>query len=268
MPSWHRLWCPMEDLWHNCVGWSVGHCLSTLWAPSHEPEDGVHHHLGDCFSKYLILIPLKDHIALTVSNALLDWVNPYFGVPRRLLSDRGQEFTGQVWEKLLKALGIQRVLTSLDHPEGNVINEWSHCTMNMLRALLYEGTLALRWVNKIPAIMLTLNSMPHQLHGYSASMIATGRENTLPIDLVIGAELSGRQKNSSACVSGILELLRDVHQWVAPTEASTRPNPYQPVDLIIMGLHPSSGENIQAFSTIDKALLGAYGPYSLPVTYS
>ena len=85
---------------------------------------------ADCFSEYLILIQSKDHMGLTVSNALLDQVIPYFGVPRRLLSDRGQEFMGQVWEEVLKALGIQQVLTSPYHPEGNTINEWSHRTMN------------------------------------------------------------------------------------------------------------------------------------------
>ena len=35
---------------------------------------------------------------------------------------------------------------------------------NMLRPLLYNGTPAPHWVDKIPAIMLTLNSKPHQPH--------------------------------------------------------------------------------------------------------
>ena len=61
------------------------------------------------------------------SNALLDWVILYFRVPQRLLSDRRQEFTGQVWEELLKALRIH-ALTSSYHPEGKAINERSHHT--------------------------------------------------------------------------------------------------------------------------------------------
>ena len=51
------------------------------------------------------------------------------------------------------------------HPEGNVINERSHWTMNMFHALLYNGTPTPHWVDKIPSIMLTRNSMPYQLHG-------------------------------------------------------------------------------------------------------
>ena len=82
---------------------------------------------------------------------------------------------------------------------------------NMLRALLYDGTPAHQWVDKIPTIMLTLNSMPHQPYEYSASMIATGWENTLPPGLVVGAQPLEGKGTPSAYVSGILKWLRDVH---------------------------------------------------------
>ena len=109
-----------------------------------------------------------------MSNALLNCVIPYFGVPQRHLSERGQEFMRKVLEELLKALGIQCVLTSPYHPEGNAINKRSHRTMNnMLHALLYDGIPAPHWVNEIAAIILTLKSMPHQPHRYLASVIAT-----------------------------------------------------------------------------------------------
>ena len=153
----------------------------------------------DCFLKYTILLPSRDHTAITVSNALLNQVIPYFGVPRRLLSDRLREFMGQVWDKLHRALGI-RLLTSLYHPQRNASNERSHCSMNnMLRALLYDGTPAPHWIDKITSIMLTLNSMPRQTHRYSASMIATGHKNTLPPDLVTRAQPSEGAETPSAC---------------------------------------------------------------------
>ena len=89
----------------------------------------------DCYSRYIILVPSSNHTASTVSEALLRHVVPYFGTPRGLLSDRGREFVGDVWVKLMRSLGIQRILTSPYHPEGNAINEQSHRTLNnMLRA--------------------------------------------------------------------------------------------------------------------------------------
>ena len=93
------------------------------------PPDQHHEFLivfVDCFSKYTILIPSSNHTASTVSEALMRHVIPYFGTPRRLLSDRGREFISSIWTKLLCSLGIQQVLTSPYHPEGNAINERSH----------------------------------------------------------------------------------------------------------------------------------------------
>ena len=50
----------------------------------------------ECFSRYLILIPIKDHNATTVSQALFERVIRYFGCLKKILSDRGMEFTGRV----------------------------------------------------------------------------------------------------------------------------------------------------------------------------
>ena len=89
-----------------------------------------------------------------MSDALLRHVVPYFGTPRRLLSDRGREFVGEVWASLTRSLGIQRLLTSPYHPEGNSINERSHRTINnMLRARLLEGSPSRHWVDQIPSII-------------------------------------------------------------------------------------------------------------------
>ena len=125
--------------------------------------------LVNCYSRYTILVPSSNHTASTVSEALLRHVVPYFGIPRRLLLDCGREFVGDVWGKLMRSLGIQRILTSPYHPKVNAINERSHRTLNnMLRARLLEGTSSKAWVEKVPGIMLALNAMPHEPHGFSA----------------------------------------------------------------------------------------------------
>ena len=155
----------------------------------------------DCFSRFTILVPARDHTASTVCQALLERVIPYFGVPQKLLSDRGREFTGRIWEELLEKLHNKRVLTSPYHPEGNAINESSHRTIgNIMRALQQEGQATDEWVKLLPAIMLTLNSMPHGEHNFSASMVATGRENLLPPDLATSPSPSPLPDNPASYV--------------------------------------------------------------------
>ena len=193
----------------------------------------------DCFSRYTVLVPASNHTADTVIDALLRHVVPYFGTPRRLLSDRGREFVGEVWGKLTRSLGIQRILTSPYHPEGNSINERSHRTMNnMLRARLLRDLPSRKWVVEIPGIMLALNAMVHEPHGFSASMIATGREPSLPPDLEGDACASPSTEDPVSYVDMVRQRLALTHQQMTPPPALVAINPYHEDDLIFMMTTP------------------------------
>ena len=180
-----------------------------------------------CFSKFTILVPSSNHTASTVSEALMRHVVPYFGTPRQLFSDRGREFISAIWTKLLHSLGIQQVLTSPYHPEGNVINERNHRTLNnMLCSRLLEGPSTKAWVDKIPWIMLTLNAMPHKPHGVSASMVAIGREPMLPPDLTSDTGPSPAAEDTPEYVEIIRQRLQFTHQHMAAPPVTPSPNPY------------------------------------------
>ena len=160
-------------------------------------------------------------------------VRPSFGMWFRTLacragsSDRGREFVSEIWTKLLHSLGIQQVLTSPYHPEGNAINEQSHRMLNnMLRARLLEGSSSKAWVDKVPGIMLTLNAMPHEPHGFSASMIATGRELTLPPDVHQGGHASPAVDDPSDYIEAITQRLQLTHQQMASPSPPSVTNPY------------------------------------------
>ena len=198
----------------------------------------------DCYSRFTILVPASNHTADTVSEALLRHVVPYFGTPRRLLSDRGREFVSEVWEKLTTTLGIQRVLTSPYHPEGNSINERSHRTMNnMLRARLLRDLPSRKWVTEIPGIMLALNAMVHEPHGFSASMIATGREPSLPPDLDNEACASPATEDPVAYVDMVRQRLALTHQQMTSPPAPEAHSPYHEGDLIFVMTTPPERTN-------------------------
>ena len=88
----------------------------------------------DVYSRYLIATPVRNHRASTVSRCLYESVVAYFGAPRSILSDRGAEFTGMIWESLTQMLGAKIKLTSPYYPQGNSVIGRSHRTLsNMLR---------------------------------------------------------------------------------------------------------------------------------------
>ena len=171
----------------------------------------------DCYFRYTILVPSSNHTANTVSKALLWHVVPYFGTPRRLLSDRGREFVGDVRGKLMNALGVQCILTSPYYPEGNAINERSHRTMgNMLRARLLESSSSKAWVEKVPS---------------------------LPPDLQHDACASPSVGDPTTYAEVLKQRLKLNHQQVAAPPPPTTTNPYQERSLIFVMTTPLERSN-------------------------
>ena len=106
---------------------------------------------------------------------------------------------------------------------------------NMLRARLLEGLPSWKWVDEIPGIMLTLNAM---VHGFSASMIATGREPTLPPDLEGDACASPSLEDPAAYVGIVKQRLALTHQQMTPPPAPVAINPYHEGNLIFVMTTP------------------------------
>ena len=130
-------------------------------------------------------------------------------------------------------------MTSPYHPEGNSINESSHRTMNnMLRARLLRDLPSRKWVVEIPGIMLALNAMVHEPHGFSASMIATGREPSLPPDVEEDACASPSTEDPVAYVDMIRQCLHLTHQQMTPPPAPVAINPYHEDGLIFVMTTP------------------------------
>ena len=190
----------------------------------------------DCFSRYLILIPLKDHNATTVSQGLFKRVVAYFGCPRKILSDRGTEFTGRVWGDLMCLLGIDQLLTSPYYPQENGIVERSHCTVgNMVRAQLAHRD-DRDWVDALPGVMLVFNEMEQENHGYTASQIMWGKNMNLPTDLIHTPDNAGKS-DLRGYAKNLRKGLREIRKKVAPfNRDAKRPpvNPFKPGDLILI----------------------------------
>ena len=93
----------------------------------------------------------------------------------------------------------------------------------MLRARWLDGTPSWTWVDKIPGIMLALKAMAHEPHGFSALMIATGREPTLPPDLESNACASPSLDDPASHVEAVKKQLTLTHQQMVPPQLLTLP---------------------------------------------
>ena len=80
--------------------------------------------------------------------------------------------------------------------------------------------------------MLTLNAMPHEPHGFSASMVATGREPTLPPDLTSDTGPAPAAEDTPEYVETIRQRLQLTHQQMASLPGAPLPNPYSEGSLV------------------------------------
>ena len=102
----------------------------------------------------------------------------------------------------------------------------------MLHARLLEGPSTKAWVDKVPRIMLTLNAMPHEPHGFSASMVATGREPALPPDLTSDTSPSPVFEDAPRYVETLQQRLQLIHQQMIVPPAAPSSNPYHKGSLV------------------------------------
>ena len=66
--------------------------------------------------------PLSSPTAETCGKALSNWIST-FGVPESIITDRGTQFTSNVWDLLSKHLGIKLHHTTAYNPECNGLIE-------------------------------------------------------------------------------------------------------------------------------------------------
>jgi hypothetical protein len=84
--------------------------------------------MTDAFTRWPEAAVVSCQTAETAAQAVLRWVCR-FGQPRRLTSDRGTPFVGEVLTCLSAFLGVERLRTTPYHPHNNGLEERAHRTM-------------------------------------------------------------------------------------------------------------------------------------------
>ena len=92
-----------------------------IWGPGKESTSRMRYVLGviDAFSKYLILIPIRDQKALTIADAMIDQVILPFGMPYEIVSDRGPNLISALQAELYSIFGITRRVSTAYRPQAN-----------------------------------------------------------------------------------------------------------------------------------------------------
>ncbi|THG99331.1 hypothetical protein EW145_g7286 [Phellinidium pouzarii] len=131
-------------------------------------------------SKGIVLCPCNKTID-ALGTALLYHQNVYrrFGLPKRIISDRGPQFASHVFQTLCSRLGIKSKLSTAYHPQTDGQMERANQEIEAYLRI-YCGTAPNTWAESIPDLEFSHNLQTHSVTKTSPFNIILGY-NPIPI---------------------------------------------------------------------------------------
>jgi len=156
----------------------------------------------DRFTRWPEAIPLTNTSASTCAQALVSSWIARFGLPLAMSSDRGAQFTSDLWAKMAQMLGMEHSRTTAYHPQANGLVERFHRHMkSSLRARLTGPN----WVEELPWVLLGIRTSPKEDLGASSAELVYGTPLTVPGDFLAAPTSS---QNPAAFLSGLQDTVR------------------------------------------------------------
>ena len=151
------------------------------------------------------------------------WVlyNEYFsvfGFPQRLMSDQGTGFTSKVIAAMCSLLGIEKIRTTLYHPQSNGSAERVHQTLWRMIGKL-DPEKRQKWPAHLGSVLIAYNTTRSLVTGYSPYYLMFGWRPRLPIDLLFPTR---REHNLTRTIDEYVKTLyRHLRKSVKITQDST-----------------------------------------------
>ena len=133
----------------------------------------------DDLTKFSIAEPLAIQDAETIARCFVEKIILKFGIPTKILTDRGTNFLSELFSNISRLLGISRIKTSAYHPQSNGALERTHKTLTeYLRHYIKHDQSD--WDIWIYYAIYAFNTTPHTATGYTPFELLFGRKPPLP----------------------------------------------------------------------------------------
>ena len=153
---------------HSCGFCGTTSTLQRLYPPSH------------CHGLIFLMArshPAQEHSHRQLWTALVFHWFACFGIPANLTSERGPQFTSQLWSSIAQLLGTQVHLTTTYHPLSNGLMErfYQH-----LKPALRAHLTGPNWTQELPCVLLGIQSAPKEDLECSSAELVYGTPITVP----------------------------------------------------------------------------------------
>ena len=130
--------------------------------------------ITEYLTKYPYAVPIKSKTAEEIAEKLLVYIS-LFGPPKTILSDQGTEFNNAVVDRLIKATGVEKRITSAYHPRTNGLTErFNYTFVEALRKFTSEDNE--NWPKWVPFVLMAFRSRTHSTTGFTPFELMFGRK--------------------------------------------------------------------------------------------
>ncbi|KAF0738526.1 hypothetical protein Ae201684P_019574 [Aphanomyces euteiches] len=136
----------------------------------------------DYFTRWPEAFAVPDLKTSTFTRVLVDEVLCRYGVPERLLSDRGTNFVSELAHSIYKVLGIDKLSSAAGHPQSQGLVERFNSTLaTMLK--MYINSVQTDWELYLPRLLWAYRTAYHETLGDTPYFCLFGRDPISPLHL-------------------------------------------------------------------------------------
>lgn len=154
--------------------------MADLYGPLPISRGGISHIfvIQDSFTKYIKLYGLKAATARAVVSRMRDFALTI--KPKKVMTDRGRQFIGDVWRLGLRGIGVKTIYTSIRNPRPNTAEVVNKQLGKFFRIYCHEQHRSWGcWLKKIEELY---NNTLHLSTGFTPNEVLSGNSTQLSID--------------------------------------------------------------------------------------
>lgn len=130
--------------------------------------------VADYFSKYSVLMPMRQATAKGVTKLMEENVILKFGAPQTIICDNGTQFASQEFKTKMQEYGSKIWFTASYHPQANPTERVNKVLKTMLSS--YARDNHRNWDKELPKLGFALQTAVHEVTGVTPAYLNFGRE--------------------------------------------------------------------------------------------
>ncbi|KZS18242.1 Uncharacterized protein APZ42_015657 [Daphnia magna] len=231
----------------------------------------------DYLTKWVELKALPSGKADVVASFIVEQIALRHGVPESIISDRGKCFLADITQSVFDKLGTKHKTTASYHPQANgQVERMNHTLATMMS--MYISSDQKNWDGMLQHICFAYNTSRQESTGFSPFFLLYGRDQILPIDLILGSLSDSQGETEISYANKMMENLTAARSIVRTRLSQVQEKQKRYYDASHRDVTFQKGEKVLVYKPIrkkgksDKLLHRLVGPFivvrqTTPVNY-